>query len=140
MRITNFSALAAAIALLAGAALAGGAAAQTVGTGSSSTIGSGVQSGNNASPDATQLRATEGNAAIDSSNVDALARSGNLGTSATTSLSMGDGLSGPNDTTPYSTQQGQAPRLPSPRVGIDLGSIRSGLEAAPSATPDAAGD
>lgn len=140
--------------LIAAATVPGQAAAQSIGSGSSSSIGggsssiggpssigSGIQSGNAASPDSTQLRATEGDSTINSSNVDAIARSGNIGTSSATTFGSDGGLSNSSD---YSFQlapnPGPMPRLPSPKVGIDLGAIRAGLDAAPSATPDAAGN
>ena len=127
--------------LATGAMLPSHAGAQTIGAGSTTSIGSGVQSGNNASPDATRLRATEGDSTINSSNVDALSRSGNIGTSATTSFgSDSSTTSGTDFSIQLGPNPGAMPRLPSPRVGIDLSAIRSGLEAAPSATPDSAGN
>ncbi|MBO0664474.1 hypothetical protein LQ948_18055 [Jiella sp. MQZ9-1] len=109
-------------------------------TSSGSPTGS-VGSGDNASPSSTQLRATEGSATINSSNVDAYSRSGNIGTSATNTLGIAGDASGQSyGSAQLAPEPTRMPRLPTPKVGIDLSAIRSGLEAAPSATPDAAGN
>ncbi|MBO0905658.1 hypothetical protein [Jiella sonneratiae] len=124
-------------ALLCAASLAAAmpAAAQQAGA-----IGGGVQTGNTASPSATQMQATEGASTINSTNVDALARSGNVGTSAADSLGGSSDPLNANYSAQLSPGPVAAPRLPTPKVGIDLDAIRHGLAAAPSATPNSAGD
>lgn len=94
-----------------------------------------------ASPsDATELRATQGSSTIDSTNVDALARSGDIGSAPVDSLGTSSDPLNSNYSAQFSPVQSAAPRLPSPKVGIDLDAIRRGLAAAPSGTPDAAGN
>ena len=110
------------------------------GVGTTST-GSGVAGVPSAgASDATQLRATQGSSTIDSTNVDALARSGTVGTTAVDTLGTSSDPLDSNYSARFSPVQSAAPSLPSPKVGIDLEAIRQGLAAAPSATPDAAGN
>ncbi len=144
MRLSR-SALASAVLMGAAAgvvALPGTGYAQTVGTGSiSGTTSPSVGGGTGvSSSDATQLRATQGSSTIDSTNVDALARSGTIGTSAVDALGPSSDPMNSNYSAQLAPVQSTAPRLPSPKVGIDLQAIRRGLDAAPSATPDAAGN
>lgn len=109
-------------------------------SGATSTTGgvAGVPSAG--SSDATQLRATQGSSTIDSTNVDALARSGTVGTTAVDTLGTSSDPMNSNYSAQFSPVQSAAPRLPSPKVGIDLEAIRRGLAAAPSGTPDGAGN
>ncbi|NDW05125.1 hypothetical protein [Jiella pacifica] len=110
-------------------------------SGTTSTTGGGLGSAAvGSSSDATQLRATQGSSSIDSTNVDALARSGDIGTSPVDTLGTSSDPMNSNYSAQLSPVQTPAPNLPTPRVGIDLEAIQHGLAAAPSATPDAAGN
>lgn len=128
----------------------GGSGIGTTGTGGAETSGTGVgtdldPSGLQTDPvDATTLRATEGTSEITSTNAGALARSGTTGTSSVTSFG-GSGLgTAATASSEFESVAGSgSPELysiPDPSIGVDLGSIRSGLASGSAATPKANGD
>ncbi|MEH6717604.1 MAG: hypothetical protein V7704_01885 [Aurantimonas endophytica] len=126
----------------------GGSGIGSSGIGSSGSTTSGVGStvtdpimpdtgvGSGGGADANAARATEGDSSINSLNVDGLARSGTGGSAVSTTLG------GDDDRFQSTAGSGspQAYRIPTPTVDVDLGAIRRGLAAGPSATPKANGD
>ncbi|UIJ72297.1 hypothetical protein [Aurantimonas sp. HBX-1] len=117
----------------------GGSGSPTGGVGSTVTepilpdAGIGLGGGS----DSNAARATEGDSSINSLNVDGLARSG-TGGSAVTTLGNDDDDDGFRSTAGSGSPQ--AYRIPVPTVDVDLGAIRRGLAAGPSATPKPNGD
>ncbi|WP_163044042.1 hypothetical protein [Aurantimonas aggregata] len=91
--------------------------------------------GSRGGADANAARATEGDSSINSLNVDGLARSGIGGSAATTTLGDDDGFQ-----STAGAGSPQAYRIPTPTVDVDLGAIRRGMAAGPSATPKPNGD
>lgn len=119
------------------AGISGGSTSSGVGAsggvgsiGGTTTSGIGVDG----SSDSSAARATEGDSSINSLNVDDLARSGTAGSAVTTLGGDGDFQSTAGSGSP------QAYRIPTPTVAVDLGAIRRGLAAGPSATPKLNGD